>query len=89
MMQVIIYGYSFICGLKEVAKNAKIRSLQKFMDIWYVFKIQFDLITTVYFYFLFLDYFCTKSNELLKFVYSNCMDTDFETGWVLIFTALS
>lgn len=89
MMQDIIYGYSFICGLKEVAKNAKIRSLQKFMDIWYVFKIQFDLITTVYFYFLFLDYFCTKSNELLKFVYSNCMDTDFETGWVLIFTALS
>lgn len=78
--------YSFICGLKEVAK---IRSLQKLTDIWYVFKIQFDLITTVYFYFLFLDYFCTKSNELLKFVYSNCMDTDCETGWVLIFTALS
>lgn len=50
------------------------------MDIWYVFKIQFDLITTVYFYFLFLDYFCTESNEPLKFVYSNCMDTDFETG---------
>lgn len=45
-----------------------------------IFKIQFDLITTVYFYFLFLDYFCTESNEPLKFVYSNCMDTDFETG---------
>lgn len=61
MMQVIIYGYSFICGLKEVAKNAKIRSFQKLTDIWYVFKIQFDLITTVYFYFYFWIIFALKA----------------------------